>query len=150
MPVSGAGKKTVCGRPYLEDMPRIAARRRPTLRLLQASPPATPGVVIATCALCHGPIYAGLKAPNPGSYSIDHRWPKALGGGEAPANLQPAHLGCNQHKGATPPRGLAEAARLAELSARGRPSRPGGRRAAAGTPLTRAGAAGALLRLLDS
>ena len=54
------------------------------------------------CGICGGLINPALKAPHPGSYSIDHKLPKAWGGSDLRANLQPAHLGCNKSKGARP------------------------------------------------
>ncbi|ALD74575.1 HNH endonuclease [Trueperella pyogenes] len=51
------------------------------------------------CHICHGLINPQLKAPDPGSYSIDHVLPRAHGGSDALENLRPAHLGCNSRKG---------------------------------------------------
>ena len=51
------------------------------------------------CHICHQLINPALRAPDPGSYSIDHVLPRALGGSNALENLRPAHLGCNSRKG---------------------------------------------------
>lgn len=52
------------------------------------------------CGLCLDPVDASLEWPDMGSKSIDHVIPLSLGGGDSPANVQLAHLGCNISKGA--------------------------------------------------
>ena len=52
-----------------------------------------------TCQLCQEPINPELKWPESGSASIDHIIPLSLGGDDTPANVQAAHLSCNQGKG---------------------------------------------------
>lgn len=50
------------------------------------------------CGICGQKINRQLKHPNPRSKSIDHIISLAMGGIDAPINLQPAHLRCNQNK----------------------------------------------------
>lgn len=52
------------------------------------------------CSICTDPIDSSLAWPHPMSPSIDHVVPIALGGGDTPENVRPAHLRCNQAKGA--------------------------------------------------
>lgn len=52
------------------------------------------------CQLCRKPIDVALKAPDPGSASLDHVIPLARGGKHSAANLQAAHLRCNLRKSA--------------------------------------------------
>jgi 5-methylcytosine-specific restriction endonuclease McrA len=54
------------------------------------------------CGICGGEIDKKLKAPHPGSWSLDHKLPKSLGGSDHVSNLQAAHLGCNRTKGNRP------------------------------------------------
>ncbi len=51
------------------------------------------------CGVCGQKINKRLKHPNPRSKSIDHIIAISAGGPDAPINLQPAHLRCNQNKG---------------------------------------------------
>lgn len=51
-----------------------------------------------TCGLCGEPIDRDLRAPDPGSPSIDHVIPLSRGGDDTPANVQAAHFGCNSGK----------------------------------------------------
>lgn len=53
-----------------------------------------------TCQICRLAIDRTLRAPNPGSPSLDHVIPLARGGRHAAVNLQAAHLGCNIRKSA--------------------------------------------------
>lgn len=50
------------------------------------------------CGVCSEPIDMGLKYPDPMSRSVDHIFPKSLGGTEDMSNLQLAHLNCNVRK----------------------------------------------------
>ena len=73
----------------------------------------------ATCWLCSHPIDLGLPRRNPAGLSIDHVIPLALGGARRDlTNLRPAHLRCNQRRGArawTPvPRPVVTAPRFCE------------------------------------
>lgn len=52
------------------------------------------------CGICASPIDQQLRYPDPGSLSLDHVLPLALGGAHALGNVQPAHLMCNIRKGA--------------------------------------------------
>ena len=52
------------------------------------------------CQLCHAVVDRSLAYPSPGSVSIDHAIPLALGGEHEPFNWQTAHLACNVEKGA--------------------------------------------------
>lgn len=52
------------------------------------------------CGICARPVDRLLAFPNPLSGLIDHTVPVALGGSNAEANLQIAHLICNWRKGA--------------------------------------------------
>lgn len=51
------------------------------------------------CRLCGQKIDKRLRHPHPMSASIDHIVPLALGGRDAPDNVQAAHLSCNAAKG---------------------------------------------------
>ncbi len=51
------------------------------------------------CQLCHQPVRQGLRSPNPRSASLDHIVPVSLGGKHERANVQLAHLRCNNLKG---------------------------------------------------
>lgn len=50
------------------------------------------------CQLCGEPVDRELRAPDPGSASIDHIVPLSLGGDDTPANVQLAHFSCNSGK----------------------------------------------------
>lgn len=52
------------------------------------------------CGICGDPIDPALAFPDPGSASLDHVIPIALGGPHLRANTQAAHLSCNRAKGA--------------------------------------------------
>lgn len=52
------------------------------------------------CGICGEAIDRDVKYPAPGSPSLDHILPLALGGSHDPSNLQAAHLHCNVSKGA--------------------------------------------------
>lgn len=52
-----------------------------------------------TCGICGDPVDAGLAWPDPGSVSLDHIVPLAMGGEHTRANTQCAHLYCNGCKG---------------------------------------------------
>lgn len=69
------------GRPYR----RLAARLRAEHQV---------------CWICGLPIDMALKKPHPGSWSMDHIIPVAMGGGLIdPANVRSAHLRCNMKRG---------------------------------------------------
>lgn len=51
------------------------------------------------CWLCGGEIDKKLKHPHPRSFSADHVHPVSLGGSNR-GTLKPAHLFCNQSRGA--------------------------------------------------
>lgn len=53
-----------------------------------------------TCALCGKPIEPDRSHPDPMSKSVDHIVPLSRGGEHSYSNCQPAHLFCNQSKGA--------------------------------------------------
>lgn len=53
------------------------------------------------CQLCGGSIDQAAPPGSPWSWSKDHILPRALGGGNDLANLQPAHLLHNKQKGAS-------------------------------------------------
>jgi 5-methylcytosine-specific restriction endonuclease McrA len=54
----------------------------------------------STCWICGEPIAMRVPYPDPMSATVDHVKPRALGGpGLDPANLRPAHLGCNMRRG---------------------------------------------------
>ena len=56
-----------------------------------------------TCQLCRLPIDPDLLGTDAHlAPSIDHRHPRALGGGNEASNLQAAHRCCNVMKGAEP------------------------------------------------
>lgn len=55
-----------------------------------------------TCGICGVSVDMSLRCPHPGSPSVDHVIPRALGGSDDPSNLQLAHLSCNQIKQARP------------------------------------------------
>lgn len=50
------------------------------------------------CRLCGLPVDMAIKSPNRWAPSVDHIIPRALGGSDAPENLQLAHRGCNSSK----------------------------------------------------
>ncbi len=50
------------------------------------------------CGICGEPVDLTLMAPELFRASVDHVTPRALGGTDDPANLQLAHLWCNQVK----------------------------------------------------
>ncbi|WP_461186313.1 HNH endonuclease [Trueperella pyogenes] len=51
------------------------------------------------CVICRETIDLRLRWPDPGSFTIDHVLPRALGGSDAIGNLRPAHKKCNEQKG---------------------------------------------------
>lgn len=53
------------------------------------------------CQLCGEPVDPALQFPDPGSSSLDHICPLALGGKHVRENVQLAHYGCNSRKSAT-------------------------------------------------
>lgn len=69
------------------------------------------------CRLCGRPINLALPARTRWSFSVDHLVPLSAGGDPLnPANLAPAHLGCNAARGArTTPRTTPRPAHTAEL-----------------------------------
>lgn len=82
----------------------IAARRRARKRAAKADK-----VDLALmwgdgrCGLCRQPVDPDLQYPEPMSKSIDHIVPLARGGTHEQANVQLAHLVCNNRKGARVP-----------------------------------------------
>jgi 5-methylcytosine-specific restriction endonuclease McrA len=90
--------------PSYEDLLRAAS----AAQRVQAAGPS----VRASCGICGEPIYGAFRHPHPRSYSVDHITPVSKGGSWAPWNLRPAHLGCNQRKGARVPEGVAAAGRV--------------------------------------
>lgn len=50
------------------------------------------------CQLCHKKVDRELKWPDPGSASLDHIEPRALGGEHVLSNVHLAHLRCNLSK----------------------------------------------------
>ena len=61
------------------------------------------------CWLCGDEIDKTLKYPHPRSFSADHVRPVALGGRNS-GTLKPAHLFCNQSRGAD--RSVSSSARI--------------------------------------
>lgn len=61
--------------------------------------------VAAECWLCHQPIDYAADASSDNSFSADHVMPYADHPElrEDPANLAPAHLGCNRRRGKRAP-----------------------------------------------
>jgi 5-methylcytosine-specific restriction endonuclease McrA len=55
------------------------------------------------CGICGDPVDPELRAPDPMSKSLDHIYPLARGGAHSRANVQLAHLRCNNVKNATIP-----------------------------------------------
>lgn len=51
------------------------------------------------CQLCHRKVNPKLEFPHPKSASLDHIVPMSQGGGHVKANVQLAHLSCNDLKG---------------------------------------------------
>lgn len=51
-----------------------------------------------TCGICQTDVDMTLRYPDPGTPSVDHIIPRALGGTNEPSNLQLAHVWCNQVK----------------------------------------------------
>lgn len=51
------------------------------------------------CQLCGLPIDVRCRAPHPGTASLDHIVPGALGGTDDPENLRAAHVHCNRRRG---------------------------------------------------
>ena len=54
------------------------------------------------CGICLKPVSPGCRWPSPDSPSLDHIVPLAAGGSHEPANVQLAHLRCNEQKGDRP------------------------------------------------
>jgi 5-methylcytosine-specific restriction endonuclease McrA len=52
----------------------------------------------AQCKICFTEVDMTLRAPDPGTPSVDHKLAKSRGGGNEPENLQLAHLWCNTKK----------------------------------------------------
>jgi 5-methylcytosine-specific restriction endonuclease McrA len=50
------------------------------------------------CGICGEPVDLDAPTTDPMRPSVDHIWPRARGGTNDPANLQIAHLRCNNHK----------------------------------------------------
>lgn len=50
------------------------------------------------CGICHEPVDLDAATDDLMRPSVDHIWPRALGGTNDPSNLQLAHLICNIHK----------------------------------------------------
>lgn len=80
---------------------RPDARRRARKRG-SATEPVRPAAVFSRdgwrCGLCSRSIPASLSYPHPDSASVDHIVPLAFGGAHTYANVQAAHLRCNQRK----------------------------------------------------
>ncbi len=78
-----------------------------------------------TCWLCHKPIDLALAYPHPGRISVDHVIPRSQGGTDSLANLRPAHLRCNEQRGARPPRAIRRSYRspLIDLTGTNQPDR---------------------------
>lgn len=51
------------------------------------------------CHICKGKIDSNLKAPDPGSATLDHIHPLSLGGSHTYDNVKAAHYGCNSARG---------------------------------------------------
>ena len=51
------------------------------------------------CGICHRRIDPAYAFPHAKSATVDHIWPRSLGGDDSDANLQAAHHGCNSSKG---------------------------------------------------
>jgi 5-methylcytosine-specific restriction endonuclease McrA len=54
------------------------------------------------CAWCGQPIDLSLSGNHPQGPSVDHILPRAQGGRDTPANLQPMHRRCNTIRGNRP------------------------------------------------
>lgn len=74
---------------------RVTKRERPADKVLLVDLLRDQG---GLCGLCDQPIDMTLKWPNRLSSSMDHIIPLAKGGDGLRANLQAAHLGCNNRK----------------------------------------------------
>jgi 5-methylcytosine-specific restriction endonuclease McrA len=51
------------------------------------------------CQICRSEVDPALAFPHPQSASLDHKVPITKGGSHTYANVQLAHLACNQAKG---------------------------------------------------
>ncbi|WP_066586280.1 HNH endonuclease signature motif containing protein [Cellulomonas timonensis] len=79
-----------------DDDPNILGSRRWKKLVDELCPP---GSVCGICKGARGPILFDVRPRHPLGRSLDHIRPRSLGGDVwDPANLQPAHYGCNAGK----------------------------------------------------
>jgi 5-methylcytosine-specific restriction endonuclease McrA len=60
-----------------------------------------------SCGICHERVDLDASVDDLMRPSVDHVWPRALGGSNDPENLQLAHLLCNIHKRDRVPEGVS-------------------------------------------
>ena len=114
-PASACGsrfpRRTGSSSPWCNRRPECAPPPRPGghdspryLRARAEGEPIVRAVVLERdgwrCRLCGYAIDPALRAPHPGSATIDHVVPVARGGAHTYANVQAAHRFCNTSKGA--------------------------------------------------
>jgi len=76
------------------------------------------------CWLCGGHIDLSLSYPDPARISVDHVVARSRGGGDELSNLRPAHLRCNEARGARPASSIRRAYMSPLLKSSGQSSRP--------------------------
>lgn len=56
----------------------------------------------ATCCFCDEPIDLKIMYPDPLAFTVDHRLPSSLGGGDEYEQLRPSHAHCNRERSNLP------------------------------------------------
>lgn len=78
--------------PFRTKAARDHARRRVAQRVKAGEP----------CCFCRLPIDLSIPYPDPMSFTVDHRTPTSLGGGDQWDALRPSHNHCNRQRSNLP------------------------------------------------